>query len=329
MRGTATVDDEDAPDARLVDNPYRRESHRPWYARRALRWIVALCVVGLFVVNAFAFKKVGTRADPISVDTAVARYRATSTTTRATTSPVATNGDAASAAVQPSSPDAAEPTATTIAGTAGEVGAERGPAPTPGVYVYDTSGFETVDVLGGARHDYPATSTMTVTTTDCGVDVKWAPIEQRFDEWDMCIRGTGLTLRTYTTHHEFFGQAEQHRFLCTGVDVRPPTDTPGLVTTGSCEDQNGPNHATTRTTVVGPDTVTVQAVDVPAIKLHLEQYLTGDIVGSEISDLWLRPADGLLMKWSSVVHGDGKTVLGHTKFYEEDNVSLTNLTPLQ
>src|SRR5690242_5995936 len=118
----------------------------------------------------------------------------------------------------------------------------------------------------------------------------------------MCIDGPAITLRTYTTHHESFGQTEQHRFASTGVDIRPASDTPGLVTTGSCDDQNGPNHAATRTAVVGPDTVDVHGVAVPAIKLHLEQYLTGDVVGSEISDLWLRPADGLLMKWSSVIH---------------------------
>jgi len=327
VRGSATIETPLSDHPRLVDNPFRRESHRPWYARRGPRWIVAISVAVLFGLNAFAFKKVGTQADPISVDTAVARFRASSTTfvPPASTVPPST---VATAATEPTRAGSDEPSPS-IAGTAGVVGVGRGPTPAPGVYVYDTSGYEQADVLGGARHDYPNTTTMTLTATDCGVEMRWTPIEQRFDAWDMCADGSALHLRTYTTHHEFFGQAEEHRFNCTGVDLRPNVDTAGTVTTGTCEDANEPNHATTRTTVIGSDSVDIQGVAVPAIKIHLEQYLTGDMNGSEISDIWLRPSDGLLMRWMSVIEAKGKTVFGQTHFHEEDSVTLTDVAPRQ
>src|SRR5690242_4751502 len=68
-----------AEDVQLVDNPFRRESHRPWYARKGARWVVGLSIPALLFLNAVAFKKVGQRADPITVDSAVARYRSSTT----------------------------------------------------------------------------------------------------------------------------------------------------------------------------------------------------------------------------------------------------------
>lgn len=45
--------------------------------------------------------------------------------------------------------------------------------PEPGVYLYESSGFDSVDALTGARHDYPAQTTVTITTEGCGVRVRW------------------------------------------------------------------------------------------------------------------------------------------------------------
>lgn len=327
MRGSATVDRVPSDEPRLVDNPFRRESHRPWYARRGPRWVVAISVAVLIGLNAFAFKKVGTQADPISVDTAVARFRASSTTQPApsTTAPPSAAPTAAAGPTRTNSDDPSTP----IAGAAGPVGVERGPTPAPGVYVYDTTGYEHIDVLGGAQHNYPSTSTMTVTPSDCGVDVRWTPIEQRFDDFEMCIDGTAMAIRAYTTYHEFFGQSEQHRFECRGVDIRPAGDIPGTVTTGACDDRNGPNHAHTKTTVVGLESLDINSQPVDVVKVHLEQYLSGDMNGSQISDIWLRVSDGLLVQWNAVIEAKGKTVLGDAHMHEEHHLLLTDVNPQQ
>ena len=329
-------DDHSVPDTllrndepRLIDNPFRRESHRPWYARRGPRWVVGIAVVTLLALNFFAFKEVSNRADPVSVDTAIARYRATTATVAADTLPstsVAT--EAAPGQPQASDARAAVQTDTPTAGTAGDVGVARGPTPAPGVYVYDTSGFEDVSALGGARHDYPKQSTITITDNGCGVDIKWAPLEQRWDRWSTCSIGAQeLTLSAYTTHHEFFGQTEERTYPCQNVDVRPSSDVAGTTTAGTCKRPTEFVNATT--TVVGPASVMVKGVAVDAIQIHIEQQISGDTNGSQITDLWLRPSDGLLMRYEAIVDADGKSVIGPTHFHEEDHLTISDLSPLQ
>jgi hypothetical protein len=47
---------------------------------------------------------------------------------------------------------------------------EENPNPTgdEGVYLYDTTGGESLDVLGGVTHRYPATTTIALTRAGCG-----------------------------------------------------------------------------------------------------------------------------------------------------------------
>jgi hypothetical protein len=322
---------------RLVDNPFRRESHRPWYARRGPRWIVGIAVVLLLGLNALAFKKVSNRADPVTVETAIARYRATAqsaadtlpSTTVAGADADAGDGAANTTTHQQTSPGAAQQVAPTeSAGTAGEAGVERGPTPAPGVYVYDTSGFERVSALGGAQHDFPKQSTITITDNGCGDDIKWAPLEQRWDNWSTCSVGAQqIRLNSYSTHHEFFGQTEERTYPCQNVDVRPISDEVGTTTNGTCARSAEFVNATT--TVVGPTTVIVKGVAVDAIQIHLALQISGDTNGSQISDLWLRPADGLMLRYESIQDADGKSVIGPTHFHEEDHLTITDLSPLQ
>lgn len=332
MTGTILRSDPREDEPRLVDNPFRRESHRPWYARRGPRWTVALLILALFVLNAVAFKKVSNRADPVSVDTAIARFRAaTVSTTPPSTTPVSTaaapgraeNTRAASTATHASS---SAPTAT--AATTGDSGVERGPTPAPGVYVYDTKGYETVSALGGARHDYPTQSTITYTDNGCGVDMRWAPLEQRFDVWKTCTTGDDrTTLTSYTTHHEFFGQSEERTYVCQDVEMRPASTHTGYTSSGSCT--LAPDTVATTTQVIGIESKSVDGTTVDALHLHLEQHISGESRGTQISDVWLRLSDGLLLRYITVVDGDSNTVVGWTHFHEEVNLDITDLAPLQ
>lgn len=47
----------------------------------------------------------------------------------------------------------------------------------PGVYTYDTTGGEQIDALGGAKHSYPASTTITIWDDGCGQRMRWAPLE--------------------------------------------------------------------------------------------------------------------------------------------------------
>jgi len=312
-------------EARLVDNPFRRESHRPRYARRGARWLVGLSVALLLVVNAFAFKEVSNRAVPVSVDTAVARYRSSTTQPVATSAPSTTVVQHAAAPEHVATGEDRPPAPTEVAGTAGDVGVERGPTPAPGVYVYDTSGFERVSALGGAQHDYPRQTTMTVTATDCGVDVRWTPLEQRFERWTMCITGPGIVMPRFTTHHEFFGKTEERTFECHDTYVRPPSDAPGTEVRGGCT--GGGDTAVTATTVVGPESVLVQGVTVETIKIHFDHQLRGSSNGYQRGDAWVRASDGLLVRFEVEIDADANSVIGPTHFHEEIILGLAELAP--
>jgi hypothetical protein len=290
----------------------------------------------LLGLNAFAFKKVGTRADPITVDTAVARYRS-STTTRGPTTDVAPGAPAGPAAAATGIADtsnaapapgaaAAEPSATS-AGAAGEVGVGRGPTPAPGVYVYDTVGFERVSALGGAQHEYPKQSTMTVTDNDCGITVRWTPLEQRFEQWRMCGQGTAIGIASFTTHHEFFGQTEERTYQCEETFIRLPSDTQGTTANGTCRAPS--DTARTTTTAAGLTKIVVGGASVDAIQAHFEHEISGNTRGTQRGDVWVRPSDGLLLRYITVIDADTNSVIGPTHFHEEITLDLAELAPRQ
>jgi hypothetical protein len=332
---TGTLVRENAQDRepRVVDNPFRRESHRPWYARRGPRWVVALAVALLLGLNAFAFKKVGTRTDPITVDTAVARYRSSATTpqpspnaaARAPEGPAAVATGTAGTSNAAPAPGAAAEQSATSAGAAGEMGVGRGPTPAPGVYVYDTAGFERVSALGGAQHDYPKQSTMTVTDNDCGITVRWSPLEQRFEQWRMCGQGTAIKIASVISHHEFFGQTEERTYQCGETFVRLPSDAPGTTASGTCRAPS--DTARTTTTAVGLTHIVVGGVSVDAIQAHFEHEVSGNTTGTQRGDVWVRPSDGLILRYLTVIDADTNSVIGPTHFHEEIALNLAELAP--
>ena len=103
--------------------------------------------------------------------------------------------------------------------------ATAGAAVVPGVYVYATTGAESVDALGGDAHSYPNPTTMTVTATQCGYEMSWIPVSGRSDVTDVCRDGAGLTNTTTANAHEFFHMSEAEHFVCDGAWWLPPPGT--------------------------------------------------------------------------------------------------------
>jgi hypothetical protein len=95
------------------------------------------------------------------------------------------------------------------------------PAEEDGVYVYRTRGGESVDALGGARHRYPGTTSITATATRCGVELRWDALEGRSTSWRLCRGTAGVVLRTYSETHRFFGRQDRTTYRCAGTVVRP------------------------------------------------------------------------------------------------------------
>ena len=132
--------------------------------------------------------------------------------------------------------------------------------------VYDTTGFEEVDAFGGARHDYPSRTTISV-RRDAGCSVfRWRPFAERFYEWQLC----GRRLRRFTELHRFFGRDDRRTYVCDGQ---------------SSLDRGW--RCTARGTA---ETARVVASGQGHVRLRTE--LTGETTGSGTREVWLR-ADGV------------------------------------
>ncbi|GAC1479870.1 MAG: hypothetical protein NVS1B12_17490 [Acidimicrobiales bacterium] len=308
--------------------------------QRAGRPACVAVAVAVLVGDILALGSITNRAVPVSLPTIVERYRqrsASSGINAASALPAAETPSAplaASAAgagpappAQPSAPTPASAVVTAL--TAHRPGArDAAPiaGPPPGVYVYATSGHEDVSVAGGARHDYPAQTTITVTATPCGRDLRWDALAQRWDVLATCMSGSQVDLATYTTHHEFFSVRDERTYSCPpGTAIRPATTTPGASGHGQCSTAGA--TSTVESSVRGVDNIVVGTVAVPALHVHIVQILTGQTSGTRTTDAWFALSNDLLVRSDTTVNGRSKTPIGESNYFEVANLTLTSLTP--
>ncbi len=227
----------------------------------------------------------------------------------------ASSGPAPGAAAAPA-PEAPAPTRAAAAG-----------AQVPsGVYRYDTSGSEQVDVLGGARHDYPATTSITYSRAGCGSEERWQPLEGRVGVTRQCDGAEGSEVRETYQEREFFGQSQSKTFRCDpGVLVRPRKPRPGATWTGRCRSEDSTVDLTTR--LVGTERLDVGGTSVEVLHLQITGVLTGATRGRSDREVWLRKTDGLLVQATGDTDTDADTSGGTVRYQEEYRLRLQSLTP--
>ncbi len=107
----------------------------------------------------------------------------------------------------------------------------RGDTPIPaGVYLYATTGTESISALGGRRHRYPARSTLTVTSGGCGMQLRWDVLRTRRTTWEVCPEGGGQRLAAWVEAHNFVGRDDVTTWRCDGTAWLPPDPTAGSAT---------------------------------------------------------------------------------------------------
>lgn len=196
----------------------------------------------------------------------------------------------------------------------------------PGVYRYDTSGGEEVDVLGGARHDYPASTTITYSRAGCGTEERWQPLEGRVGVTRQCEGAKGSEVRQTYQEREFFGQSQNKSYTCDpGVLVRPRTPRPGATWTGRCASDDSTIDLTTR--LVGVDRLDVGGTSVEVLHLRIAGVLTGSTRGRSDREVWLRSNDGLLVQATGDTDTEADTSGGAVRYQEQYRLRLQSLTP--
>jgi hypothetical protein len=209
-----------------------------------------------------------------------------------------------------------------VVGDVGEIAAGENPGD-PGLYVYETVGFETIDALGGARHDYPAETFLTIRSEGCGFKVRWQALEEHWSERTICEDGR---LEVIDSYHEWFGIPEQSTWICEeNARMLPVGDETEWSFTCEKEDDS---VQTWEYRLVGTETVTVGGEDVETLHLHVVETISGRTNGGSDSHNWVLPGTPLIVKRIN----DGTNVsgsrVGDVTYHEEVELLLTSVVPL-
>lgn len=285
---------------------------------------VLVAVAGGFVLWLRSYDE-----DPVDVDEVVERYRGSSQETSVVaTAP--TDGASSSSSAGPA--NTLEPVRGTGLPTAA---VDPSTAPSPGVYVYATTGTEKVSALGGKTHHYPEETAATVTIEDGCVRARWDVLKQRWDENLLCPRDGVWELDELTTFHSFFRQDERREYTCEPGALHVPLEAdPGSTFTGFCESPgSGHSGASTEDVtgeVMGTETMEVGGEAVEVVKLHYEIAIGGESQGAATVDRWfaLDPVP-LLVREEREGYTDSDTVIGNVHYEEQYEMQLRNMEPMR
>lgn len=201
--------------------------------------------------------------------------------------------------------------------------------PAPGVYVYSTTGAESVDALGGTTHDYPATTTITVSSAGCGVRLRWDALVERYEDWQLCDDDGALVATRFTTFHKFFGQDDRRDLTCGDPLMLVPAE-PAVGDTWSGRCAEGTFDEVFTVSVQGLETVDVGGEAVEAVHIHLDMVVESpddDPVGGTITDLWIATDDRKILRWDESTDTTAGSFVGPVRLQETYALTLSDLEP--
>jgi hypothetical protein len=176
----------------------------------------------------------------------------------------------------------------------------------PGVYRYETRGSETADTgLLTSTHEYDGISTMTISPESCGavegVVERWQVLGGRWSEFTSCpTKGDFFELKGFIDFHEFFGDARESTYTCTGdAASKRSARQVGKTFHGRCESKDG-NTATSISLVEAIEKVEVGERSFDAVHTTSDVRLTGNADGKAKREDWRRRSDGLLLRRISI-----------------------------
>ena len=205
-----------------------------------------------------------------------------------------------------------------------ETGEGESPVPA-GVYVYDTDGFERTDALGGATHQYPQTSTITVTADPCGVRLRWDVLKGRETVWRICIRSGRWTQTVRDERHTFFGIGDQTTYRCVDTLFRPAGDEPGSTFRVGCTTGEATERG--RGLVVGREECMVGGAAVECAHVRTTTAFAGGTTGQATFDFWLSRSTGLPVAVSMRSRTTSGSLIGDVHYEEDVSLRLTSLVP--
>jgi hypothetical protein len=201
--------------------------------------------------------------------------------------------------------------------------------PEPGVYRYATTGKEWINAMGGADHNYPAETALTVTPDGCGVSLRWDLLKERHEMWRLCVTADGIELQpTGETYHEFFKTGRVEAVTCDRAVLLVPRDTaPRAAVPQACTLNTRPWAPAWQ--VIGEDTATAGGTTVPVT--HVIMRVTNDSHYDEHTTVeWWLDAHGLPVKMSTTKESlSDSGIVGDVRYHETYRAELQSLTPMR
>lgn len=199
-----------------------------------------------------------------------------------------------------------------------EVGSSPGD---PGVYRYRTVGFEEIDALSGARHEYPAETFVTISGGECGPVVRWDALDERWIDWEHC--GSDMAVTASHTFHQWFGIPDLETEVC--AEPRPVVGEVGDTATTVC-DADGVIE-TYETLFMGREVLDVNGVRVDTDHLRRRSSLSGGSSGTATVDVWRTPGTALIVRMEVVRRSVTPSAAGDVTYVEELSLDLQTLRP--
>jgi hypothetical protein len=195
----------------------------------------------------------------------------------------------------------------------------------PGLYVYTTTGGEEIDALGGARHDYPAETFMTIQPGGCGLIQRWTALEERWDEIELCPGEGGLFQARYDAFHKWFGQSDLQEFAC---DAPAALVVPVDVDASSGFDcTNDERTEVYKVEVIGEEAVTIDGSDVAALHIRVTSVLSRGSQGTSSTDTWYLPGTPLVLRRMATRSSVNDSAIGDVSYNEGYEITLVSLAP--
>jgi hypothetical protein len=290
--------------------------------------VVSFAVVALgatYVIDHYRLLHRG-HTTALSVDEVRRRYEQAAGPTTAVPAPAAPGVATSVAPTEAATTSEATSTTASRPGSNAVLAAKelRAVLPRPGVYVYATHGGDSVDALSGDHHTYPATTTLTVTASGCGVVERWDVAKERWEESQRCIEGDAVRTGSFTTYDEFFGQNQTDAYTCSG-DARPLDAARGATWATTCLEPGTTevHHGT----VVGVEPMQVGTVNVSTLHVRIT-IDSGQASDSQVTDSWFQAGTDFLVAQQTSNRTSNPSPVGAVTYHEDYEIHLTSFEPL-
>jgi len=195
-----------------------------------------------------------------------------------------------------------------------------------GVYLYATKGDESISALGGAKHIYPAKTSITAVKVPCGLRLRWSALERRSTTWTFCSTPAGIELRISNERHAFFGQNDHAVYRCANRLLIPKKPLPEAAAF-TCRSNR--NLEVGRAHVIGYGTIEVGGRRIRAVRVSTDLTIRSRDSGSEAIDWWLDSTTALPLRVELRSRTSRKMWVGRVRYYEDLSLRLLSLTPMR